>query len=124
METAKQKAIREAYGEENWKIVKDYVNKEGELSINKVKLISNLPESFEVLNHKAVRPKSLKGIEDNNGWIKIENGNIKDFQNEFCWVVMINGDLEKIYIHSSNHSFLLLNATHYQLIPKPKPPIY
>jgi len=62
---------------------------------------------------------------DNNGWVKIESEEqIKYFQNEFCWVIMNNGEIDKIYIHSSNHTFILKNATHYQLIQKPQPPIF
>lgn len=122
METAKQKAIREAYGEENWKIVKDYVNKEGELSVNKVKLIGNLPESFEVLNHKAVRPKSLKGIEDNNGWIRIESDLPKETECNFYDIV--NNNYWTDMVDKYGNFNYETKATHYQPIQEPEPPIY
>lgn len=69
----------------------------------------------------------LKQIEEenNNGWIKIDSEDqIKDFQNEFCWVIIKSGEVEKMYIHSSNKSFVLNMCTHYQPIEKPKPPLY
>lgn len=75
---------------------------------------------------KSWRPKSLRGIEDNNGWIRIESE--ADFPKDsfnyyaFCsnGSVMTFNDFEyyKKYIIPE------LKATHYQPIIKHKPPIY
>ena len=125
----KLEAIKNVYGE-HWEKVKDYVDENGWISLNSLLHIKLNPNKFVPLEiddefTTTYRPKSLSGIESNNGWISIlSKEDIKNFQNEFCWVYFKSGELEKIYIHSSNHKFLLNNCTHYQPIIKPQPPIY
>jgi len=133
----KQEKIQEAYGD-NWELVKDYIDKNGwvesgyfDINTKLIRVVDNFQGEKETKydlrnsNYVVWRPKSLQGIENNNGWIKIESEEqIKEFQNEFCWVVMNNGEMDKGYIHSSNYNFLLKSATHYQPIQKPQPPIY
>lgn len=73
-----------------------------------------------------IRPKSLQGIEDNNGWIKIESEDDLPKDNGNYWVV-IQGHKYPIsvwYENTSNYHAAWVNFTHYQLIIKPKPPIY
>lgn len=70
---------------------------------------------------RAYRPSSLRGIENNNGWIKVESeSDIKVF-NEEMWIKHNDGDILTIY---ATKSYLLKNCTHYQRIITPKPPIY
>lgn len=79
------------------------------------------------------RPKSLAGIENNNGWIKIESE--EDFPKEDCecWIFFPdNLDIMHAYFTidynvftRDGHGNLYQRCfTHYQLIVKPKPPIY
>lgn len=71
----KEEVIKQAYGD-YWETVKDYVNNNGWCSWKWCR-----PENIAIrksLNEEsngcgAWRPKSLKGLETNNGWIKIES---------------------------------------------------
>lgn len=68
----KQEVIKQAYGE-HWEAVKDYVDENGycaqwpgiRQAINK--------DFIEFKPWEKWRPKSLKGLETNNGWTKIES---------------------------------------------------
>jgi len=79
------------------------------------------------------RPKSLQGIEDNNGWIKIESENdLPGFKVQYF--VMINGKLSKAYYRGNNRWIVdgndypktseLHEITHWQEIVIPKAPIF
>lgn len=71
------------------------------------------------------RPKSLQGIEDNNGWIKINSNGSNlpkiDFHTQYWFY---NG--ESIWIETMSLSMKLGKdpITHYQTIQRPNPPIY
>ncbi len=122
---AKQEAVKNAYGE-YWEIVKDYVDENGWASYPNVQ---KHDYNFGKLEFKDdctfLRPESLQGIENNNGWVKIENE--ADLPNN-----------EKVWICTSNNRVLISSKavlnwflknpdnkiTHYQPIEKPKPPIY
>lgn len=76
-----------------------------------------------------IRPKSLKGIENNNGWIKIESE--EDLPKEVinCWFATNNGIYlgyytTRGYFVNEGEDIELKFITHYQPIEKPKPPIY
>lgn len=78
-------------------------------------------------NDTGCRPKSLKGIENNNGWIKIENE--EDLPKEDCNVFILHktyGIITDKYksVKKDFHYNYKKNITHYQPIEKPKPPIY
>ena len=73
----KQEKIKEAYGE-YWEILKDYVERNGWMTVSDL-LHLKLPifkyiqcDVDDIEDIRAYRPKTLKGIEDNNGWTKIE----------------------------------------------------
>ena len=76
----KQKAIKEAYGE-HWETVKDYVDENGWIytqtkHFNNISGLSHSNLQTTPFNSEMEyywRPKSLQGIETNNGWIKIES---------------------------------------------------
>ncbi|QHC84961.1 hypothetical protein AS589_09350 [Empedobacter brevis] len=69
--------------------------------------------------------ESFKDTEDNNGWIKIQSE--EDFPKE-QGVYHINysdGVISSRYYHPKHNDWKdHPNATHYQPIEKPKPPIY
>ena len=127
---AKQEAIKNAYGE-CWEKVKDYIDNDGYIdnSIPKFTFgqVKNL--DLEYKNDVLFRPKSLQGIENNNGWIKIESEKDlpkvsglyfgKDYE---FGTDMMYFDFETKKWEDSNG--YLQNVTHYQPIKKPKPPIY
>ena len=74
--TAKELAIKEAYGEE-WDIVKAFVNQDGWFSPDyaryNLRIQSKFLENKMVFGNRKFRPLSISGIENNNGWIKIES---------------------------------------------------
>lgn len=72
-----------------------------------------------------VRPKSLEGIEYNNGWIKIESEADLPTEIGIYWVK----DRFRENVYKQSFSEELKKAwmkvfTHYQPIEKPQPPIY
>ena len=126
---AKQEAIKKAYSE-HWDKVKDYVDENGWASYPNVQ---KHDYDFGKLEFKDgctfLRPESLKGIENNNGWIKIESEKDLPKDNKDYWV-MTNMKEDSIQQLSNLISIRCLNlvknikVTHYQQIEKPKPPIY
>ena len=98
---------------------------------------NNLPTDYDYYEHKyqeldngeligvMFRPKSLQGIENNNGWIKIESEDDLPKEGELFWVKKIGYDyplFEPMY--HDDGEYWLQWYTHYQPIEKPKPPIY
>jgi hypothetical protein len=138
----KQQAIQEAYGE-HWEAAKDYVDQNGWIepgtfdfnnTLNTIsanfKLEVEFKEDIRCSDHSLYRPKSLQGIENNNGWIKIESE--EDLPNdetlEFKVGAMVSNKFHLscgVYDYNEvNFSFQNKYITHYQIIPKPKPPIF
>ena len=153
MENAKQEAIKKAYGE-YWEQVKDYVDENGwifhekgfyqnykkfvspfEIGFSKddddnIELYS---DSFKKTANFYWRPKSLQGIENNNGWVRVDNEadlpKVKEDINKYFNIgTLINS---KFYLSKGEYetkevitSFLEDKITHYQPITPPKPPIY
>lgn len=85
---------------------------------------------LDFIGIKCCRPKTLQGIEDNNGWIKIQSEEDlpKDFnRSEFKLYYWTNNglyeseDYKRHKLHYNN-----LEITHYRLEPifNPEPPIY
>lgn len=70
MESAKEKAIREAYGE-HWEKVKTIIDENGWVKDRKFDGLLPIEMEFDFHDNDFYdkrRPKSLKGIETNNGW--------------------------------------------------------
>ena len=129
---AKQKAIQEAYGE-YWGKVKDYVNDNGFVwyeILSKLFRLNDLTKEWDyetIGTNNYYRPQSLQGIEDNNGWIKIESEKDLPINKGEVFVMSDMG------IMTANSNLLsakevcqywMQTVTHYQPIVKPKPPIY
>lgn len=77
---------------------------------------------LKMTNHvHSIRPKSLKGIENNNGWTEL-----KGIKNEIThegdiWILNKYGNIE-LWLESQ---FLAIGyATHYKPIVKPNLPLY
>ena len=122
---AKQEAIKNAYWE-YWENVKDYVDNDGWINNSIPKFtfgqLKNL--DLEYKNDIFFRPKSLKGIENNTGWIKIESEDDLPKESFNYWI--FQSDLRAVTMKDfyDNKKYYGVKATHYQPIVKPKPPIY
>lgn len=125
-EELKLKAIQDAYGEY---FEKCKPNKDGWSLRHYEEIGMNIYGSEAEFNDFMVwRPISLKGIENNRGWIRIEedgsnlpNGNDAD---DF-WICNENGLFDFFsYPEQIERKFRNGTVTHYQPVIKPKPPIY
>ena len=121
----KQEKIQEAYGK-YWEVVYEYVDKNGWCSAYwKTKTYFQTEFTSEKW-----RPKSLTGIEDNNGWIKIESEADLPKEGMHHSILLdsecINGyrNYDVIVFYEVNSKFRKKEISHYQPIEKPKPPIY
>ena len=121
----KQETIKEAYGQYYDDCMPD---ENGWFNVHNAKIkFKNyyLLENFdEEGNYR--RPKSLSGIENNNGWIKIESE--ADLPREDGFYNLCNIDKDG-YLPAEPLGILITfyntkTITHYQPIEKPKPPIY
>lgn len=88
-------------------------------------------EFFEYYNNRGIRPKSLQGLETNNGWIRIESEEDLNKDSNDYWVYDVNKNIDiRFYMSFSKkwggHEMEVdvPEITHYQPIVKPKPPIY
>jgi len=127
---SKQDVIKSAYGE-FWSNVNGYVDKNGWCSIYYEDFgIRLFGSEAEFYNFKAWRPKSLSGIENNRGWVKIESENDLPKEDIECWVLDDEEIVHAYFMYESKNWYshidlnLRLFPTHYQPIIKPKPPIY
>lgn len=69
--------------------------------------------------------KSLKVIENNNGWIKIESEDDLPKKEDDYHICIENKDLSIAYFDKSDGWFIACpEITHYQPIIKPQPPIF
>jgi len=133
---AKQKAIKEAYGE-YYESLENYINESG-VFVGETYLISD--ELFEKWDFIAStppigkgklisgsRPKELRGIENNNGWIKIESESDLPKEDCDCYIEHKDGS---ILIDKYSIDFEMFNFNYwrhiiaYQQIVKPKKRIY
>lgn len=120
----KQEVIKQAYGE-HWGKVKTRVDENGWCFIYYEEIGINIfGTEYEFKEFSQWRPISLKGIETNNGWIKIESGN--DIQDGDYWMLEHDGTISPCFEidQDSQKNNLHKYYTHYQPIVKPLPPIY
>ncbi|MGJ1414050.1 hypothetical protein [Sphingobacterium multivorum] len=130
---SKQEVIQEAWvsaiGIERYESIKDELVLDGFLHFQ--------PSSLKETDSKIIdglsfyRPKSLRGIENNNGWTRI--GSEADLLNiignyEHVFIMGIDGEIGigfTIVLNDKvSRKYWLENATHYQPIIKPEAPIY
>lgn len=130
----KQEKIQEAYGE-YWDLVKDFIDENGFCHKRRKIMFAEIEKSIEIVkdhpnNLYPFRPKSLQGIEDNNGWIKIENNEVilNDREWYFTEEMNVGSKISVLQYCLKSKGFLFMGSkqwiTHYQPIQKPKPPIY
>lgn len=73
------------------------------------------------------RPKSLEGIEDNNGWVKIESEADLPKEDLQCWLIDEEFGTDIGYFSFSTKKWFVdceQFVTHYKPIIKPEPPKY
>jgi len=125
----KQEKIQEAYGE-YWKIVKDYVDSNGWCNVRRkigfLEIIKKINWQTKIGNQYSWRPKSLQGIENNNGWIKIESENDLPKEKGDYFVCVDGVQPNNNIMHLQQLISLAYDdlISHYQPIKKPQPPIY
>lgn len=130
----KQEVIQKAYGSA-WEKVKNCVDDNGVFRANNP--YEHKPEHFGfkisdvyLVSSLNWMPKSLLGIQNNNGWIKIESE--ADLPKEDgTYYIVCNGKVDVYnFIRERTEDdireveYWLSETTHYQPIIKPKPPIY
>ena len=137
--TAKEQKIKEAYGE-YWGIVKDFVDENGWIGFHyKDTGFEGGVEPFGEYETNDIndvrfdwRPKSLQGIENNNGWIRIESETDlpKDEGQYFVYSKVDYAPFYRIDIFSGRLSNAIHHVTgnpifsHYQPIIKPLKPLF
>jgi hypothetical protein len=134
---SKEEKIKEAYGE-YWEYFKNKQYDENGFSMFEKEDDNHeiwrkiLLETHPYAN-RVYRPISLKGIENNNGWNKIESeSDLPKFTIQYH--VVKNGSLSKAYYRNNNRWIVdgndypktseIHGITHYQEIVIPQPPIY
>jgi len=124
----KQEAIKQAYGE-RWEFLKENIDENGwfpdSILGDSIWVLSECERTF-INNELHWRMSSLKGIEDNNGWIKIESE--EDLPKEgdiyyLCGKMFEDGNfvIDEMFTYNSIDKD---KFTHYRPIEQPKPPIY
>ena len=120
---AKQEAIKKAYGE-YWENVKDYVDNRGFANLDNTFTYEDM--GLELQDNGNWRPKSLQGIENNKGWIRIESKDDLPKEEGNYFIVRNNNEVGASYF-IPNNDFSVIDwryITHYQPIEKPLKPIY
>ncbi|EHQ41574.1 hypothetical protein [Myroides odoratus] len=126
----KEEVIREAWGDN----YNDQINKNGWLTVGfNYEYNHNDFDTIRYLDCVEIRPKSLQGIESNNGWIRIESK--KDLPKESCPVFIkdFTGCISEIPYYYFNEYKLFKgqntclkweDVISYSTIFKPKKPHY
>ncbi|MGV0964927.1 hypothetical protein [Empedobacter falsenii] len=126
---SKEEKIKEAWGE-YWNKLPNEVQ---EKALKNNGFVSQYFEDLLTIDKRErklfeIRPKSLQGIETNNGWVKVESEDDLPKEEGFYLVFnKIHKAIEVDYINYDNESheerWIEFNS-HYQPIEKPKQPIY
>ncbi len=106
-----------------------YVDTDGWCHTRKSIRFDEIKKDIEIETHKNDsywwRPKSLQGIETNNGWIKIESEDDLPKNGYYEVVVRSTGEITRASLDNEYHTkSLVMYYSHYQPIIKPQLPIY
>lgn len=129
----KEEKIKEAYGS-NYDRFKNVIDEYG---WNQKRIFNYQDLDYENFDYKETghgiyisRPKSLRGIENNNGWIKIESKEqlLKLYsENEglnMFFVINKKGYMSIDSLGKVRANRWFSSYTHYKIIINPQPPIY
>ena len=146
--TAKQEAIRKAYGEYWGKMSAElqYIALRSDGWIQMRDCIKELGEEFSLSQYVVTephfgsykqRPQSLQGIENNLGWIMIESEEDLPKEDKTECHLIINNDRMELnggfrrysketfyFYNAKGEGFLIDSVSHWQPIVKPEKPIY
>jgi len=87
--------------------------------------LGEMPMDFVVYNDLGFRPKSIIGIENNNGWVRIyRESDLPKFDCDCYWIDRNDGLILGRFVLDGDIEFIMRNATHYKIIEEPKMPIY
>lgn len=113
-----------------------HINEDGWFDMTYIETVPHLEE--KLLDHVSydvkgglIRPKSLQGIENNNGWIKIESEEDLPKDSAYYWIVtnsknihLTEYEVDFKQFFTKDYAYNDYEITHYQQIDKPKSPIY
>jgi hypothetical protein len=136
----KEEKIKEAYNDLGIPFNKNILYDGGWTKIKPTQFSSKY-EDLDLLkltnSVHSIRPKSLSGIENNNGWIKIESeSDLPDDDDKLLYEVCLfeDGIFKRIYevfswqaitrIWEGTAQFYSGKISHYKAIENSKPPIY
>lgn len=130
----KQKAIEAAYGK-YWEINKENIDENGWINCFLFPELAGSGVQEDSECGFFVRPKSLQGIETNNGWISVLSEKDLPKERTFVWCMVKNekepilaftytGQFGDYFFHDAPNNYEWKQVTHYQPITKPKTPIY
>jgi len=131
----KQEKIQEAYGE-YWDLVKNNLNKDFSFDFYGVVSDYDFKEKFKIIalgfTGFIAIPFEIIGIDNNNGWIKIESEDDLPKEDCHCWIMDKEKGLQcgqwrqapNELLHKQAYFYWMKKTTHYQIIIKPQPPIY
>lgn len=126
---AKEEIIKKAYGvwytsnidENGWTEVMNIRNIGDDVLLD-LKTIKH-----DGIPHDYARPKSLKGIENNNGWTKMNDkrDNLPD-EHCKCWLWTDDGIMFGEYNSTTKgfYGYKEVKFSHYLVIQEPKPPLF
>jgi len=118
----KQEKIQEIYGS-RYIALKDSINCDGWINQNvTTRALFDSLEFDEKRN--SMRPLELKGIENNNGWTKVESDEELPNESTLYWVQQSDGRIQTIKEYFDNKQYYNITATGYQRIEYPKKQIY
>ena len=124
----KEVVIQKAYGK-HWETVKDIIDENGWCSKRKKINFEVMKKDFDIAydnyDSYTFRPKSLNGLENNNGWFKIED---KAQRNTANTIDIVFTDKGNIYSYATYNNFASIyeieKITHFMQTQKPNPPVY
>lgn len=133
----KQETIKQAYGE-YWELIKNHIDENGWVDTQTFSFArKGIEFDFYKKRTKSYlgyynRPKSLEGLENNNGWIKIESEEDLPNNSCSCWIqVKYQYTNTPFWYDFTKKCFVFKGIilftneiTHYKPIEKPKPPLY
>lgn len=121
------------YACNGWDDVEDYLSGVGcNSNRDNYNIVSDQCDNGDLIGVQII-PKSLQGIENNNGWIKIESEEDLPKEKGRFWVVLTLFEKPIIQVRTypiemfseeKNKDFWLNYISYYQLIEKPNFPIY
>jgi len=132
----KTEKIQEAHGE-YFERLKGFIDNNGwvkrghyhflKSAFTEEQIKENYQVTVEIDNDKMFRPKSLQGIENNNGWIKIESEADLPIKDCNCHIEFLDGSvtIDRFFI-----TYKMFNANHwkhivaYRIITEPLKRVY